>query len=401
MMAKRTPEQQAQYALAWHVSRSDLSAAAQLEYDRLKADQEREAAATREAAAVAAEAADRAAGWVPGSYVPPVTGDEVRDTWFLHGGTWPRGGSYRGYLASDVDGLLRRVAAERDAGLRLVVDQEHNVPIGEGEKGYDVVAVDWFLISFPQDRVGLAGTSADPWRDVGDVAQLVRGGVSGLAQRYPRAKPTSEKARAWFAGQCQNAWRDFGQLPGAQLWWGKAGPALLELRTAEQQTLASLPGAGTVSVGGRSFSSKSRRAAVRLRSTADSWPPGVADIAARSWRDSVGHFAAATMTDSDQRWEARRVNELVDETGTPIVYSSGLNFDRRAYKCVAFRDGRWLRFPVRGTKSECDHDRGGSGREQSCAVQDRRQGRQSEFTASNFMVGTGRNHGKSRLGADR
>lgn len=46
-MAKRTPEQQAQYALAWHVSRSDLSAAAQLEYDRLKADQEREAAATR------------------------------------------------------------------------------------------------------------------------------------------------------------------------------------------------------------------------------------------------------------------------------------------------------------------------------------------------------------------
>jgi hypothetical protein len=44
-----------------------------------------------------------------------VTGDEVRDTWFLPGGGWWGGGSVPEYLASDVDGLLRRVAAELDA----------------------------------------------------------------------------------------------------------------------------------------------------------------------------------------------------------------------------------------------------------------------------------------------
>lgn len=41
-MAKLTPEQEALYALEWNLPRSDLSMAAQLEYDRLKADWERE-----------------------------------------------------------------------------------------------------------------------------------------------------------------------------------------------------------------------------------------------------------------------------------------------------------------------------------------------------------------------
>jgi hypothetical protein len=101
--------------------------------------------------------------------------------------------------------------------------------------------VDWFLDQLLlQDHRGPAVTRADPWRDGGDVAQLVRGGVSGLAQRYPRSKPTSKSARAWFTGQCQNAWREFGRLSGTQLWWGPVGPAFCELRTAEQQTLASL-----------------------------------------------------------------------------------------------------------------------------------------------------------------
>lgn len=46
-VAKLTLEQEALYALRWNVARSDLPAAAQLEYDRLKAEGEREAAATR------------------------------------------------------------------------------------------------------------------------------------------------------------------------------------------------------------------------------------------------------------------------------------------------------------------------------------------------------------------
>ena len=32
------------------------------------------------------------------------------------------------------------------------------------------------------------------------------------------------------------------------------------------------------------------------------------------------------------------------------MYSSGQNFNRRAYACVTFPDQRWLRFLVRGTE---------------------------------------------------
>jgi len=284
-----------------------------------------------------------------------VTDGEVWDTWFMHGG---------GYLASDVDGLLSRVAAELDAGRPAgPLIENTTFRMGTGNKAYDIDAVDWFLDQLlPQDHRGSARTSADPWRDVGDVAQLVRGGASGLAQHYPGPKPTAKEARAWFAGQCQNAWRDFGQLPGTQLWWGPVGPALRELRTATRQTLASLkygwwqlpirlrPTKLTTATvpDGRSFRYTST--GVRRRSTADSWPPGVADIAARARWDGPGHFSAATMKDSQQRAVARAVRELVDETGTPILYTSGLNFDRRARACVTFPDGRWLRFLVRGTK---------------------------------------------------
>ena len=42
VMAKMTPEQEASYALDWDLPRSDLSMAAQLEYDRLS--RERKAA---------------------------------------------------------------------------------------------------------------------------------------------------------------------------------------------------------------------------------------------------------------------------------------------------------------------------------------------------------------------
>ena len=53
----------------------------------------------------------------PGSDTPPVNGDEVRDTWFLRSSIWRSyGGGFIGYAASEVDDLLRRVAAELDAG---------------------------------------------------------------------------------------------------------------------------------------------------------------------------------------------------------------------------------------------------------------------------------------------
>jgi hypothetical protein len=285
----------------------------------------------------------------------PVTGDEVRDMWFMHGG----GGYADGYLASEVDGLLRRVAAELDAGRPAgpLIENTAFRTRKQKQTTYDIEAVDWFLEQLlPQDHCEPPGTSADPWRDGADVAQLVRSGVSGLAQHYPRSTPGARNTRAWFAGQCQNAWRGFGQVPGTRLWWGRpVGPAFGELRTADQQTLASLeygwqlPARLTVTVpGGRTF--RYTGTGVRRRSTADSWPPGVADIAARTGWDEAGHFAAATVKDSELRAVARGVHQLVDETGTPILYTSGRNFDHRACACVTFPGGRWLRFPVRGTK---------------------------------------------------
>lgn len=293
------------------------------------------------------------------SEAAPVTGGEIQDTWFLDGGV-------TGYLASEVDELLRQVAAELDAGrpARPLIENT-TFRSGRGKKGYDVDAVDWFLdqLLLPQDHGETGETSADPWRDIGDVAQLVRGGVSGLAQRYPPPqKPTQRKAERWFAGECENAWRDFGKQPGVQLWWGRA-EARWELRTADEQALAFLQGGGpihsmqwgrvppfraplergpnAVSVGGRRLTFRTKG---RVRSSSQV----IGEIAARSARDAAGHFAEP---ESRQRKPSvTEVTELVDEAGIPMLYISGENYHWRAGFCISFPDGRWLRFPVRGTR---------------------------------------------------
>jgi hypothetical protein len=287
-----------------------------------------------------------------------VNGDVVRNTWFLRS-SWLRNitsyatpRSLTGYATPEVDDLLGRVAAELDAGRpagplieNATFRRRHNrlLPVG-----YDIDAVDWFfdqLLRRP-DHTEPAGISADPWRDLA-VAQL-----TGSKARIAAEQPWNP--RAYFAGECRNAWRDFGQAPGMHLRWGRAGRrrlggACYELRTLQQQTIASRDGQRlTVLAGGRSFTYK--KTDIPARSTADSWPPGIAELAARSWRDSAGHYAAETMGSKAQRREARTARELVDETGIPILYSSGKNFDRQAYACVTFPDQRWLRFLVRGTE---------------------------------------------------
>jgi DivIVA domain-containing protein len=70
-----------------------------------------------------------------------MNGDDVRDTWFF------RGGGIRGlwgYDAAEVDGLLRRVAAELDAG-RPVCPLIGSASFRVRRQGYDIDAVDWFL----------------------------------------------------------------------------------------------------------------------------------------------------------------------------------------------------------------------------------------------------------------
>lgn len=251
-----------------------------------------------------------------------MNGDEIRATRFARR-------SIGGYAASEVDGLLRRVATELDAGRPAGPLIEHaTFRTRGGGRAYDVDSVDWFLeqLLLHSGHPELAGLSLDPWRDFA-VAQVTRDGVSEPAT-----------------------------LPGKYLWWETIASgawngwrAEYELRTADHQVLASRRIRDfTVTACGRTFHFSGPE--IPARSTADSWPPGIAELAARSWRDRAGHFTAETMKNSAQRREARGVGEVVDETGTPILYLSGRNFDYRACARVTFTDQRWLRFLVRGTR---------------------------------------------------
>lgn len=246
----------------------------------------------------------------PGSNAPPVNGDQVRDTWF-----WPPRYRVEGYDAEQVQDLFSRIAAELDAD-RPVRPLIENARLRTRKSGrrYDIDAADWFLGQFllSPGRFGPAGINADPWGDL-PVTQLYH-------------NPSQEASGANFAGQCQNAWRDFGQLPGTRLWWGRAGMFRKALYNEEQQVLAAMWGSSLeivdpkVSGGERSFTLTSR---ARYQKS----PP-------RTWnRTRFGH------------WDG-----LVDETEIPILYTAGRNFGGRAEASIMFPDQRWLRFLVRGTR---------------------------------------------------
>lgn len=181
---------------------------------------------------------------------------------------------------------------------------------------------------------------SDPWRDLamgnwvtcrgpGDLANHTAT-PSQRARRKDRAQD-----RKCLARECADAWRDFGQQPGTQLrwvWTGRypRGAMHGELHTAERQTVASArsrwpawPRPTTVITGGRTFTWKP---------VTGSALPGIAII--------------RELLDFDP------TRELLDETGTPVLCTSGKNFNFRAGACITFPDRRWLKFPVRGTESE-------------------------------------------------
>jgi hypothetical protein len=229
----------------------------------------------------------------------------------------------KGYDAQQVDDLVRRVAGELDAD-RPAGPLIENARLQERIWGrrYDIDAIDWFLGQFflVPGSFGLAGPSADPWGDLA-VAQLAPDGISGPAKLYGVEKPSRQASRAYFASQCENAWRNFGQQPGTHLRVG--GTLREELRTAEQQTLvhrASVRDAWHVRANGRRFKLTSR-------ARPHEPPP-------KTWSNP-----------SSTNWSG-----LVDETGMPILYTSGSNFRCRASASIMFADQRWLRFLVRGTR---------------------------------------------------
>lgn len=271
----------------------------------------------------------------PGSNAPPVNGDDVRDAVFCRAGKM----EVAGYSVRQVDDLCRRIAAELDAGGSAgPLIEKAAFSRRKYRPRYDIDAVDWFL-----GRFSLAGhfERDDPWGDL-PVAQL--------------ARRTSEKGA--FKLQCDSAWRDFGQVPGTHLSWGKVKGALSELRTADQQTLASERRGWSrtrVSVGGRSFAVKNaygkdgRR--VRFEDTPDEPRPGVAEFYACVSRDLFGHFTR-TLDGRTQPWLSVKVAELADETGMPALYLCGRNFNWRAASSIMFPDQRWLRFLVRGLEDQ-------------------------------------------------
>ena len=271
-----------------------------------------------------------------------VTGDEVRDTRFV---TKDRG--IEGYDAAEVDDLLRRVATELDAGGPagpLIEDAAFQRKVRS--RRYDIEAVDWFLGQFllrPVDAE-LAGASADPWCDL-PVAQFARSGGSGAAGR-------AREWRRYFSGECAKVWANFGQQPGMALRWGRAGgvrlwPVRYELRTVEQQTIASREGFArpAVHVGGRGYTF----------TRADAAMPGGAERVARIVGDYEGHYAKSAPGGMSNflfgtpPGPNQHIEDLVDETGTPVLYIGGANYHGRAYAAVTFPDQRWLRFLVRGT----------------------------------------------------
>jgi DivIVA domain-containing protein len=269
-----------------------------------------------------------------------VNGDWVRDTAFLG----PTGNLTRTYDVAEVDKLLGRIAAELDAGRQVgSLIQNAAFRTRMGKRGYDVDAVDWFLeqLRCREGHSELGGMS-DPWRDlaVGNwVTYRGSGDPADQTATPPQQTRREDQARdrKWkcLARECADAWRDFGQQPGTQLRWGWTGryPYSVmhaELYTAEGQTVASArsrwpawPRPTTVSTGGRTFTWKP---------VTGSTLPGIAII--------------RELLDLDP------ARELLDETGTPILYTSGKNFNFRAGACITFPDQRRLKFPVRGTELE-------------------------------------------------
>jgi hypothetical protein len=122
-----------------------------------------------------------------------------------------------------------------------------------------------------------------------------------------------------YAEECSKAWDEFDQPPGMYLRLEWVGIARRELRSAEQQTIASWSYKWSLT-----------------------WlSPDISEIGGRFSINNESFVLKST--------GYRQSRKLVDKTGTPILYTSGTNFSRSARASISFPDERSLRFPVRGT----------------------------------------------------
>jgi hypothetical protein len=151
-----------------------------------------------------------------------------------------------------------------------------------------------------------------------------------LAWERGEARPAAEELEAvrlaWevehpyaAAEECWKAWEEFDQQPGTYLGLIWAGIARRELRTEEKQTIASMSHKWTSIFGTREMG--------------------------HQVNTSKGSFVL-------KRRDGPHSRKLVDETGKPILYTRGRNFDHSADASISFPDMRLrsLEFPVRGTQ---------------------------------------------------
>jgi DivIVA domain-containing protein len=257
-----------------------------------------------------------------------VNGDEIRNIRFQN--TRDTGGF--GYDASQVNDLLDRIAAELDAGRParpLIANAAFRMPVVI-RHCYDIDAVDWFLeeLRRQEDPSELARMNTDPWRDLAVEEYSIRSAPGDSFGHVAAAT----------AQECADAWRDFGQQPGTRLSWVRIGAVRRELRSAEQQTLASFrqplfsaPMTLTLSAGGRAFTSR------RVRRS--SWP-GIAETIGRHRPARPAHMLRAGKTPDSRDRPDPTLMQLLDETGMPVLYTSGRHFDRSA--------GAYIEFPGSG-----------------------------------------------------
>ena len=266
----------------------------------------------------------------------------------------PRGAGYLGYLVSDVDELLLRVADEMDAGRPvggLVANAALRMPESPRPKPglrvrqlpltYQVTAVHWLLgqLSRCDDDWDRARLEADPWRDLA---------AWDFSERHAETGP--EKAAASFAvlprsaalapGDKAGAWLACAALPGTRLLWVRTGVLHSELRTEGRQVSASVRRrlswsswsgqARVVQIGGQAFASQ--------RITRSAWPGIAATFGA-------GFPAAGAPGGSGKGWGTR---VLADPAGLPVLCSGGQNFNYKAGAYIRLPAGRWFQFPVRG-----------------------------------------------------
>lgn len=286
-----------------------------------------------------------------------MNGDNVRNIRFRRVVGFGAGG----YDASQVDDLFRRVAAELDAGRPagpLIEDATFQL----GCPGYFCDDVDWFLdqLDCREDASQSPGMVADPWRDFPVASYFTHRRLGERAGPVPprswwRVRPSDwQQEERSLAEECQAAWRDFGQQPGARLLWVRAGARRRELLTAEQQTTAVLRLGRPValSTGERTFT---------WQQVTGPSLPGIAELIHRSRWEGQLRFLAADTAGSRKLAKANtrlgeayndhgNPNQLLDETGLPVLYTSG-SYDRPfPHPHITFPDGRWLRFPVRGNQ---------------------------------------------------